>query len=57
MPRFDYECRECDTTSEISIPLEKVDDYSLVCGQCKSEMFKIYVATPAHFKGKGWGKD
>ncbi len=57
MPRFDYECRECDTTTEITIPLEKVDDYALVCGQCKSEMFKIYVATPAHFKGKGWGKD
>jgi predicted nucleic acid-binding Zn ribbon protein len=57
MPKFDYECRTCWTTSEITIPIDKVEDYALICGQCKNEMFKVYVATPAHFKGTGWGKD
>ena len=57
MPKFDYECRTCWTTSEITIPIDKVEDYALICGECKDEMFKVYVATPAHFKGTGWGKD
>lgn len=57
MPKFDYKCRTCDTTSEISIPIDKVDDFALICGTCKDEMFKVYVATPAHFKGTGWGKN
>jgi predicted nucleic acid-binding Zn ribbon protein len=57
MPKFDYECRTCDTTSEFTIPIDKVDDYCLICGICKSEMFKLFVAVPAHFKGNGWGKN
>lgn len=57
MPKFDYECRKCQTVGEFTIPLEKVDDYALICGACKEEMFKIYVPTPAHFKGTGWGKN
>ena len=57
MPKFDYECRKCETVAEFTIPLEKVDDYALICGACKEEMFKVYVAVPAHFKGTGWGKD
>jgi predicted nucleic acid-binding Zn ribbon protein len=57
MPKFDYECRTCWTTSEITIPIDKVEDYALICGECKNEMFKVYVATAAHFKGTGWGKN
>jgi len=27
------------------------------CTYCNEPMTKVITATPAHFKGKGWGKD
>ena len=29
----------------------------ILCAYCNEPMVKVIAAAPAHFKGKGWGKD
>jgi putative FmdB family regulatory protein len=54
MPTYDYTCRVCDHTSEVTRSFITEDPEPQHCGQ---DMKRIYAATPAIFKGTGWGKD
>lgn len=51
MPRYDYKCGKCGGVQEVY--QEFGHNYTPTC--CQESMTKIYSATPAHFKGGGWG--
>lgn len=51
MPRYDYKCKVCGGVQEITKSFG--DDSVPVC--CQESMQQVYGATPAHFKGGGWG--
>jgi predicted nucleic acid-binding Zn ribbon protein len=49
MPKYDYECQ--GVVLEFDLPINHEPPVCL-CGQV---MRKVFTATPAIFKGKGWG--
>lgn len=51
MPRYDYKCGKCGGVQEVYQEFGHND--APTC--CQESMTKIYSATPAHFKGGGWG--
>jgi putative FmdB family regulatory protein len=56
MPRYDYQCSECnhiqEETHSMSGPVDKDD---IICGECKSlKMVKIMSAPTIRFEGDGW---
>ena len=51
MPNYDFKCNVCGVVQEVY--KEFGDDSIPVC--CQTSMNKIFSATPAHFKGGGWG--
>ena len=53
MPKYDFICDECDSNLEVDLLIN--DDHTTLCGRCQVPMRKIIGATPAHFKGTGWG--
>jgi putative FmdB family regulatory protein len=51
MPNYDYKCNVCGGVQEI---YQQFGDSTVpVC--CQQSMSKIFQATPAVFKGGGWG--
>jgi putative FmdB family regulatory protein len=52
VPTYDYECRSCSDTQEITLPIEH--DKEIRCGHCGNVLFKVFSANPIHFKGTGW---
>jgi len=52
MPAYDYECRSCGDTQEITLPINHEGD--IRCHYCGSVLFKVFSANPIHFKGTGW---
>lgn len=54
MPNYEFRC--CGVTIEIEA---RINDMlpKPTCMICNAEMKRIYQATPAVFKGTGWGKD
>ena len=55
MPKYDFKCESCQTVVESSFPIEQGPAPAIVCEHCGNEAFRIYEATPSHFKGGGWG--
>jgi len=55
MPRYDFKCETCKVVHEIVRAFEEVDTPS--CPGCGLELVRIWQATPAHFKGGGWGAE
>ena len=53
MPNYDFVCISCDIQVERYFTFE--EDHRVECEQCGNEMIKVMSATPAHFKGGGWG--
>ena len=53
MPTYDFRCVSCDITKELYLSFD--DNSSPTCDTCGAELVKIFSATPAHFKGGGWG--
>ena len=52
MPRYDYECPGELETVEMVLPIEHERPRCTTCG---AYMNQVYAATPAIFKGNGWG--
>jgi putative FmdB family regulatory protein len=55
MPMYDYKCSRCNLNQEVQHGWH--DRPMILCNYCNEPMVKVIAATPAHFKGKGWGKD
>lgn len=53
MPNYDFVCMNCDTTTEVYLSFDSND--RPICEKCGEFMNKVFSATPAHFKGGGWG--
>ena len=51
MPRYDFKCNKCGSVREVVMSFG--DSTLPVC--CQESMTKVFQATPAHFKGGGWG--
>lgn len=54
MPKYDFKCGVCQKTSEAFFPIADGPSPAIVC-ECGGEAFRVLTATPAHFKGGGWG--
>lgn len=53
MPNYDFACVSCDITEEGFFKFE--EEHRKECPRCGNLMNKVFSATPAHFKGGGWG--
>lgn len=52
MPKYDYEC----PGEEIVVEFDLAFDHDTPkCETCGADMRRVYSATPAIFKGTGWG--
>jgi putative FmdB family regulatory protein len=56
MPKYDYQCSECGFCEEFTYSFELKPSF-VKCYECGANMKQVFAATPAHFKGTGWGKD
>jgi len=54
MPIYEFYCDDCDRIQDVPLSMEapKVD---IACEKCGAAMWRKWTATPAHFKGDGWG--
>jgi predicted nucleic acid-binding Zn ribbon protein len=52
MPKYDYECPGEEIVIEYSLPIVHSNP---LCQTCGAVMRQVYQATPAIFKGRGWG--
>lgn len=52
MPKYDYECPGEEIVIEYSLPIVHSNP---LCETCGAVMRQVYQATPAIFKGRGWG--
>jgi len=53
VPNYDFTCLRCDVTVEKYFAFE--DNSRPTCDKCGEFLNKVFSATPAHFKGGGWG--
>jgi len=51
MPTYDYKCNKCGMTQEIV--REFGENHEPTC--CQETMARVWSATPAIFRGGGWG--
>ena len=54
MPVYEYCCVLCGEKQEIDHPMSAIGNPIL---HCSTPMIRVFAATPAIFKGTGWGKD
>lgn len=54
MPKYDFKCDACQKTSESFFDINQGPSPAIVC-ECGHEAYRVYHATPSHFKGGGWG--
>jgi predicted nucleic acid-binding Zn ribbon protein len=52
MPKYDYECPGEEIIIEYTLPIVHSNP---LCETCGAVMRQVYQATPAIFKGRGWG--
>lgn len=57
MPKYDYKCPAaiCPKHNQIIELTLPMDHETPICEACESSMRQVIGATPAHFKGSGWG--
>lgn len=55
MPIYEYYCKDCDSTVEVSHPI--VHTPEIICNTCYKPRVKKLGLAGAIFKGSGWGKD
>lgn len=53
MPAYDFKCESCNSIVEIQRAFD--EESSPMCTACNKTMTRVWQATPAHFKGGGWG--
>lgn len=52
MPKYDYECAGEEVIMEFDLAF---DHEPPACTTCGAKMRRVFTATPAIFKGRGWG--
>jgi putative FmdB family regulatory protein len=52
MPKYDYECPGEEVIMEFDLAF---DHEPPACTTCGAKMRRVFTATPAIFKGRGWG--
>lgn len=52
MPKYDYECPGEEVIVEFDLAF---DHEPPACTTCGAKMRRVFTATPAIFKGRGWG--
>ncbi len=56
MPKYDYKCDNCEEILEAEHSMADTLDFH-GCEKCNEGLLhKVFSATPAVFKGQGWGK-
>jgi len=55
MADYEYSCGMCEKAITISRPITDQLSRDPYCESCMIPMKRVYSATPAIFKGKGWG--
>ena len=55
MPVYEFRCDKCDRIQDVALGFDAPKE--VVCEGCSKPMFRVWTATPTHFKGTGWGKD
>jgi predicted nucleic acid-binding Zn ribbon protein len=56
MPSYEFQCNQCGTMAIINRSIDADGDVGApVCTACQLSMTRIWAATPAVFKGTGWG--
>ena len=53
MPKYDYKCDKCGGQVEVTRAFD--EDSQPMCTGCNSTMSRVWSATPAIFRGGGWG--
>jgi putative FmdB family regulatory protein len=53
MPTYEFACIACDIQIEQYFTFH--EDHRVECKKCGNAMIKVMQATPAQFKGGGWG--
>jgi putative FmdB family regulatory protein len=53
MPTYEFACIPCDIQIEQYFTFH--EDHRVECEKCGNAMIKVMQATPAQFKGGGWG--
>ena len=53
MPNYDFVCEKCEV--KVTERFAFNEDHKLHCVLCNNLMKKVFFATPAHFRGGGWG--
>ena len=53
MPSYEFRCEVCSSKMTILVKMENL--YQPKCPSCEIPMNRVYEATPAIFKGSGWG--
>ena len=53
MPKYDYACNSCNSVIEITRSFD--EESSPMCTSCNTTMIRQWQATPAIFRGGGWG--
>ena len=55
MAIYEYKCGVCSRVQTVKRPMVELER-SPYCDYCVIPMERLYDATPAIFRGKGWGK-
>jgi predicted nucleic acid-binding Zn ribbon protein len=56
MPSYEFQCNQCGNMAIINRAIDADGDVGApVCTACQLSMSRIWAATPAVFKGTGWG--
>ena len=52
MPIYEFKCDKCDGITDVALGFDEPKD--VLCVNCGLKMWRVWTATPAHFKGEGW---
>lgn len=53
MPIYEFKCNKCEAVTEEAFDFHT--EHKVICKKCEQPMNKLYQATPAIFRGGGWG--
>jgi putative FmdB family regulatory protein len=53
MPTYEFKCETCNANAEKYFNF--TDEHLFDCQTCNKPMKKLFRATPAVFRGSGWG--
>ena len=52
MPIYEFRCDDCEHIQDVVLGFDAPKE--VFCEKCNKQMFRVWTANPAHFKGDGW---